>query len=694
MVIPDLITAEKGQAMTASATQANGLREDLTVVHGAADGPGPGGIEGDCVNAIRFLAVDAVERANSGHPGTPMGLAPLAYRLFCRHLRHDPAHPDWPDRDRFVLSGGHASMLLYACLHLSGYDLSIDDIKRFRQWDSRTPGHPERGVTPGVEITTGPLGQGVANAVGMAIAERMMAARFNEPDVDIVDHRTWAFCGEGDMMEGISSEAASIAGRLHLGLGKLTLFFDSNHITLEGAADEEFSENVAERFDAYGWHVATIDDVNDLTAIDRAIGEALAETERPSLIVVHSHIGYGSPQQDSAKAHGSPLGEESVEKTRERLGWKHPPFEIPDEIYTHWREQVGQRAADQVAWRDIFARYRANQPRRAAEFDRVMAGKLPDGWRDALPLFEPGKSIATRISGGQVLNAFGAKITELVGGTADVLSSTHTAITGSGDINCGDWAGRNIHFGVREHAMGAICNGMAAHGGLRPFCSTFFSFKDYMVEPIRLAALMALPVVFVFTHDSIALGEDGPTHQPIEHLASLRAMPDLLVFRPADANESAQAWAEAIAHQGPSVIVLTRQGLPVLDPAVLNAGAGASIVAPGDDAAIVATGSEVGLALAARDLLAAQGIAARVVSMASMEIFRARAKADREQILPAGMPTLAVEAASPFGWREFADDVLGISRFGASAPGPVVYKELGFTPEAVAGRVSKLLARD
>lgn len=679
--------------MTPSAFQADDLREDLTVVHNAPHGPGPDGLDGDCVNAIRFLAVDAVERANSGHPGTPMGLAPLAYRLFTRHLRHDPARPDWPDRDRFVLSGGHASMLLYACLHLSGYDLSIDDIKQFRQWDSRTPGHPERGMTPGVEITTGPLGQGVANAVGMAIAERMMSAQFNEPDVTIVDHRTWAFCGEGDMMEGITSEAASFAGRLHLGLGKLTVFFDANHVTLEGAAEEEFSENVGERFDAYGWHVTTIDNVNDLDQIDQAIAEAVADTTRPSLIIVHSHIGFGSPQQDTAKAHGSPLGEDSVAKTRERLGWHHAPFEIPDEIYTRWRDQVGERAAAQSAWQDDFARYRANQPLRAGEFDRVMAGQLPDGWRDAQPRFEIGKSIATRIAGGQVLNAFGAKVPELAGGTADVLSSTHTSINGSGDINRGDWSGRNIHFGVREHAMGAICNGMAAHGGLRPFCSTFFSFKDYMVEPIRLAALMALPVVFVFTHDSIALGEDGPTHQPVEHLASLRAMPDLRVFRPADANECAQAWAEAIAHTGPSVLVLTRQGLPTLDPAVLNASGGASIVAPGDDAAIVATGSEVGLALAARDLLAKQGIAARVVSMASMEIYRARSKADRAEILPPDMPTLAVEAASPLGWYEFADDVLGLDRFGASAPGPVVYKKLGFTPEAVAQRVTKLVGK-
>ena len=451
-----------------------------------------------------------------------MGLAPLAYRLFTHHLRHDPADPDWPDRDRFVLSGGHASMLLYSCLHLSGYALSIDDLKQFRQWDSITPGHPERGMTPGVEVTTGPLGQGFANAVGMAVAERLLAARFNQPGLEIVDHRTWCFCGEGDMMEGVSSEAASLAGRLHLGLGKLTVFFDANHVTLEGLAEVEFCENVAQRFDAYGWHVTTIANVNELELIDRAIAEAEAVTDRPSLVVAHSHIGYGSPQQDTAKAHGAALGEDSVAKTRQTLGWPHPPFEIPDAVYRRWRDQVAERAAGHAAWRERFARYRGSQPEQAAEFARVMSGRLPEAWRDVLPRFEPGTSVATRVSGGKVLAALGEKIPELVGGTGDVLSSTHTAIANSGDVNSGDWTGRNIHFGVREHAMGAICNGMAAHGGLRPFCSAFFTFKDYMVEPIRLAAEMGLPVIFVFTHDSIGLGEDGPTHQPVEQLASLR----------------------------------------------------------------------------------------------------------------------------------------------------------------------------
>ncbi|MGH6896292.1 MAG: transketolase [Geminicoccaceae bacterium] len=675
-------------------TEADRPRDDLVVVHRASEVPAPGGIDADAINAIRFLTIDAVQRANSGHPGTPMGLAPLAYRLFTGHLRHDPAHPDWPDRDRFVLSGGHASMLLYASLHLCGYDLSIDDIKQFRQWGSRTPGHPERGVTPGVEVTTGPLGQGFANAVGMALAERMLAARCNRPGLEVVDHRTFAFCGEGDMMEGISSEAASLAGRLHLGLGKLTVFFDSNHVTLEGAADVEFAENVAERFAAYGWHVAEVSNANALVEIDQAIAAAVAQTSRPSLVLVHSHIGYGSPVQDTAKAHGEPLGEENIARTRETLGWSHPPFEIPAAVYDHWRSQVGERAAARASWLERFARYRADHPDQAAEFERMISGRLPEGWRDALPGFETGARIATRVSAGKALDAFGATVPELVGGSADVITSTHTVISGSGDVNCGDWTGRNIHFGIREHAMGAICNGMAAHGGFRPFCSTFFSFRDYMLEPIRLAALMELPVVFVFTHDSIGLGEDGPTHQPIEHLAGLRAMPGIRVIRPADANESAQAWAAAIAHTGPTVLVLSRQGLPVLDPAVLDVSRGATVVAPGDAAAIVASGSEVEVALGARELLAAKGIAARVVSMSCMEIFRDGSSAQRAEVLPPDLPTVAVEAAAPLGWHEFADDVVGLRRFGASAPGPTVYKELGITAEAVAGRVTRLLGKE
>jgi len=667
------------------------VRQDLIVVHKASDKQGPGDIRGESINAIRFLAVDAVQKANSGHPGTPMGLAPLAYRLFTHYLRHDPAAPDWPDRDRFVLSGGHASMLLYASLHLSGYDLSIDDLKAFRQWDSRTPGHPERGITPGVEITTGPLGQGFANAVGMALAEKMLAARFNRPGLDIVDHRTWAFCGEGDMMEGVSSEAASLAGRLHMALGKLTVFFDTNHVTLEGMADEEFSENVAERFKAYGWHVAEAADVNDVDDLDRAIAAATAETERPSLVLVHSHIGFGSPLQDTFKAHGSPLGADNVAKTRETLGWSHPPFEIPQAVYDNWRGQVGERAKAHADWDELMKRDGADMPGEAAELERLMSGRLPEGWRKAMPVFKPGERIATRVSGGKALNAFAPVVPELAGGTADVLPSTHTAVDGSGDINRGDYAGRNIHFGVREHAMGAICNGMAAHGGILPFCSTFMSFRDYMVEPIRLAAMMGLRVVFIFTHDSIGLGEDGPTHQPIEHLSSMRATPGLTVIRPADANEAAQAWAEAIGRDGPTVLVLSRQGLPTLDAKLVDVSKGATVVAPGDAAAIVASGSEVEIALAARELLAKDGKSVRVVSMPCMEICRARAAAERAAVLPPDLPTVAVEAAAPTSWWEFADDVVGLTRFGASAPAEIVYQKLGITAEAVAEKVSRLL---
>ena len=535
------------------------LRDDLVVTGRPQTAPDPSGVVGEAINAIRFLSVDAVEKAQSGHPGTPMALAPLAYRLYTQYLRHDPADPAWIDRDRFILSAGHACMLQYASLHLSGYDLTIDDLSQFRQWGSRTPGHPERGVTAGVEINTGPLGQGFANGVGMAMAERMLAARFNRPDHTVIDHRTWVIAGDGDMMEGISSEAASIAGRLGLGLGKLTVFYDDNHISLEGAAEVEFTENVAERFRAYGWHVTRVESVNDLDALDAAVSEAGGD-ERPSLVIVRSNIGYGSPVQDSAKAHGSPLGAANVTATREKLGWSYAPFSIPEEVYAHWHGLVAGRAATHAEWNTRYDTYRTAEPARAAELVRTMAGRLPADWADTpTPTFDLGTRVATRKSGGSVLNAFAAVVPELVGGSADVAPSTDTQLLGSGDLNSGDWAGRNIHFGVREHAMGAICNGLAAHGGFRPYCATFFSFYDYMREDVRLAAIMSLPVVFVFTHDSIALGEDGPTHQPIEHLAGMRAIPVLRTMRPADANESAQAWREAIDHDGPTCLVSVRR---------------------------------------------------------------------------------------------------------------------------------------
>ncbi len=672
-------------------SSASELRDGLTVMaHGEATAA-PTGIVGDAINAIRFLAVDAVERARSGHPGTPMALAPLAYVLFTRHLRHDPTDPAWPDRDRFVLSNGHACMLLYASLHLSGYDLTIEDLKRFRQWGSRTPGHPERGVTPGVEINTGPLGQGVANAVGMAITERMLAARFNRPGQVIVDHRAWAIAGDGDMMEGVSSEAASLAGAL--GLGKLTVFYDDNHISIEGSTDVAFCEHVAGRFAAYGWHVATVGDVNDFAALERAIAEAKSITERPSLVVVRSHIGFGSPLQDNAKSHGSPLGPENVAATRRRLGWQYAPFEIPAEVYEHWRSYTASGRRARQDWLAAFGRYRSAEPVLAGEFERVLAGRLPAGWRSVLPSFEVGTRLATRQASGVVLNALASVVPELVGGAADLAPSTDTYLLGGGDVSRQHWSARNFHFGVREHAMGALLNGMAAHGGFQVFGATFFAFSDYMRPAIRLAALMRLPVTFVFTHDSIGLGEDGPTHQPIEHLASLRAMPGLLVIRPADAHETAQAWAIALEHDGPTLIVLSRQTLPVLDPAPLDVAAGASVIAPGESAAIVGTGSEVEVALAARELLAAEGIGVRVVSMPSWELFRRRTPAERAGVLPAGMPSVAVEAAAPLGWSEFVDAVVGLERYGASAPATVLYAELGITPEAVARKVRSLLSR-
>ncbi|MGE3448611.1 MAG: transketolase family protein, partial [Microbacteriaceae bacterium] len=483
--------------------------------------PAPPGLVGDAINAIRFLAVDAVERAASGHPGTAMALASLAYRLYTRHLRHDPDDPEWFDRDRFVLSIGHASLLQYASLHLAGYDLTAEDIAGFRQWGTRTPGHPERGLTPGIDISTGPLGQGFANGVGFATAERLLAARFNQPGHDVIDHRTWVICGDGDLMEGITAEAASLAG--HLGLGKLTVFYDDNKISLEGPTSLHFSEDVAARFTALGWQVARSCDVNDLDSIDRTIEAAQAEPDRPTLVIAHSHIGFGTPVQDSSKAHGNPLGAENTAVARDRLGWAHPSFTVPAPVYDHWRDLVAERAAGRPAWLAALARYRTEHPEAAGELDRVITGRLLEGWRDALPAFAAGERLATRTASGRVLNALAPAIPELVGGAADVGTSTDTYLAGAGHVPADGWGGRNLHFGVREHAMGAIVNAMAAHGGLRPFGATFFAFADYVRPAIRMAALMGIPSVFAFTHDSIGLGEDGPTHQPVEQLASLRA---------------------------------------------------------------------------------------------------------------------------------------------------------------------------
>jgi transketolase len=653
--------------------------------------PTPEGAAGDAVNALRFLAVDAVERADSGHPGTAMALAPLAHALFTRYLRHDPADPRWPDRDRFVLSIGHASMLLYGALHLSGYDLSLDDLRQFRQRGSRAPGHPEPWVTPGVEMVTGPLGQGVANAVGMALAERMLAARFNQPGHTIVDHRTWALAGDGDMMEGVAGEAASLAG--HLRLGRLTVFYDDNRISLEGSTRLHFSEDVGTRFAAYGWQVLRLFDVADAAAIDEAVSDAAADADRPTLVIVHTHIGVGSPVVDTAAAHGAPLGETGAASAREALGWAHRPFEIPGTVYDHWRQGVSARARAHTEWRAAMDRYRTAHPDLAAEHERVQSGRLPDGWQQAVPRFEAGTRVATRRASGQALNALAAAVPELVGGAADLAPSTLTYLHGHDDVGPRRFAGRNVHFGVREHAMGAMLNGMAAHGGLRVYGATFFVFSDYLRPAIRLAALQRLPVVYVFTHDSIGLGEDGPTHQPVEHLASLRAIPGLRVVRPADANETAQAWAQALDHRGPTALVLSRQALPVLDSDLVDVSAGAAVLAPGVDAAIVATGSEVEVALAAAEALRDEGIGARVVSLPSWEVFAEQDEAVRHRVLPPGIPSVAVEAASALGWRDLVDEVVGLSRFGASGPATVLYTEMGITPEAVADRVRHLLAR-
>ena len=655
------------------------------------------------VDTIRTLSMDAVERAASGHPGTPMALAPVAYVLFCRKLAHSPEHPAWVDRDRFVLSCGHASMLLYSVLHLTGYDLGLDELESFRQWGSRTPGHPEHGHTPGVEITTGPLGQGCGASVGMALAEAHMAARFNRPGHEIVDHRTWVMCSDGDLMEGVAYEAASLAG--HLGLGKLTWIWDDNRITIEGATDLSFSEDVDRRFESLGWHVVRVADANDLAAVAAALAAAVAETDRPSLVAVRSHIAWGAPtKQDTADAHGAPLGADEVRATKERYGW--PPdasFRVPAEARERCREVVAggrERVAD---WQRRFAAWQAAHPELVDDWTRHLTGRLADGWRDRLPRFEPGgKALATRAASGTVLNALAAVLPELVGGAADLAPSTKTTIKGSGAIGRGRFGERNLHFGIREHGMAALLNGMALHGGVRPYGATFLVFADYLRPSIRLAALMGLPVVYVFTHDSIWVGEDGPTHQPVEHLLSLRAIPNLVVLRPADATETAGAWAAALERErGPSALVLSRQGLPVLETASVDGVARGAYVlveaaAGGPRLVLVASGSEVSLALAARALLEAEGVAVRVVSMPSWELFDDQDEAYRREVLPPGVPTLAVEAGVSRGWRDYvgaSGDVVGLDRVGASAPGRVVAEKLGFSAEIVAERARRLLDR-
>lgn len=657
------------------------------------------------VNTIRTLAIDAVQKANSGHPGLPMGAAPMAYVLWQRHLRHNPRDPHWADRDRFVLSAGHGSMLLYCLLHLTGYDLSLADLQAFRQWESRTPGHPETLLTPGVEATTGPLGQGTANAVGMAMAERALAHRFNRPGHTIVDHRTYAIVSDGDLMEGISAEAASLAG--HLKLGKLIYLYDCNHISLDGPTSLAFStEDVGARYAAYGWQVLHVDKGDtDLEAIDRAIAAAEADTARPSIIVVRTTIGYGSPKkQGTSEAHGSPLGPDEVAAAKKALGFDPAEsFDVPNEAGTHLRSAVERGAQQQAEWDARFARYAEAHPELAAEWRRVVAGELPAGWDDTLPAFGEKDAQATRQASGKALNAIAARMPELLGGDADLSVSTSTALKDQGSFDGQTGAGRNIHYGVREHAMGAIANGIAYHGGLRSFVATFFCFSDYMRPAVRLAALNELPVTFVWTHDSIALGEDGPTHQPVEHLMSLRAMPGLAVVRPADANETAEAWRFAIEQRHrPVALILSRQKLPVLDrERARGVARGAYVVADaaqGDPKAIlIATGAEVHVALAAQELLAGEGISTRVVSMPCWEAFMEQDAAYRDSVLPRSIRArVSVEAGVTLGWERWIGDggaAVGLDRYGASAPGEINLERLGFTAQNVASKVRSVLGQ-
>jgi transketolase len=662
------------------------------------------GLDQLCINTIRTLAMDAVQKANSGHPGMPMGMADVAYVLWTRFLKHNPADPAWPNRDRFVLSAGHGSMLLYSLLHLTGYDLPLDELKRFRQWGSRTPGHPEHGRTPGVETTTGPLGQGFANGVGMAIAERFLAATFNRPGFPIFDHTTYAIVSDGDLMEGISHEAASLAG--HLGLGKIVYLYDDNEISIEGLTDLAFTEDVPARFCAYDWHVQEVDGY-DLPGIEAAIRAAQGEIERPSLVVCHTHIAYGSPNKhDSASAHGEPLGEQEVRLTKEALGW--PPdaqFYVPDEALAVFRRALEQGRAAQAEWQALFDRYAQEYSQEAALLRRLWAGELPEGWEKALPTFATDEAMATRQASGAVLNALAPLLPTLIGGSADLAPSNNTLLKGYADFQKATPAGRNFHFGVREHAMGSILNGMALHGGVIPYGGTFLVFSDYMRPAVRLAALMEQRVIYVWTHDSVWLGEDGPTHQPVEHLMALRAIPNLVVIRPCDANETVVAWCVALERrEGPTALALTRQKLPVLAETARAAAdavaRGAYILAdaPGAiDVLLIATGSEVHLALEARKLLAEKGVAARVVSMPSWELFDAQEPAYREAVLPAQVTArLAIEAGVTMGWERYvglAGGVMGLDRFGASAPYKVLAEQFGFTPQAVAERALRLVSR-
>jgi transketolase len=658
-----------------------------------------------CINSIRFLAIDAVQKANSGHPGLPMGAAPMAFVLWDRFMRFNPKNPKWFNRDRFVLSAGHGCMLQYALLHLTGYDsVTLDDIKQFRQLGSRTPGHPENFETPGVEVTTGPLGQGIANGVGLAMAEAHLAAKFNKPDAKIVDHYTYVILGDGCNMEGVSGEACSLAG--HLGLGKLIALYDDNHISIDGSTDVSFTEDVAKRFEAYGWHVQHVPDGNDnLEAIAKAIEAAKAVTDKPSMIKVTTTIGYGSPNKaNTADVHGAALGKDEVKLTRENLGWEHPEFEVPEDALKHFRKAVERGANFETEWNQAFADYKAKYPEEAAEFERMLSGKLPEGWEKALPTYKPeDKALATRKTSEMSLNALAPVLPELIGGSADLTHSNYTLLKGFGDFQKGQYANRNLRFGVREHGMGSICNGIALHGsGLIPYCATFLVFADYMRAAIRLSALSQAGVIYVMTHDSVALGEDGPTHQPIETLASLRAIPNLLVIRPADGNETSGAYKVAIqaaSENRPTLMAFSRQNLPQLAGSSIDGVAkGAYILSDSEgtpELILIGTGGETYLCVDAAEKLRAEGKNVRVVSIPCWELFDAQDEAYRESVLPKAVTKrLAVEAASSFGWCRYLGNegaMISIERFGVSAPGGVALEKFGYTVDNVVAKAKELL---
>ncbi|WP_260287493.1 transketolase [Peribacillus aracenensis] len=657
------------------------------------------------INTIRTLSIDAIEKANSGHPGMPMGAAPMAYKLWTEYMNHNPKNPEWFNRDRFVLSAGHGSMLLYSLLHLSGYGLSIDDLKSFRQWGSKTPGHPEYGHTAGVDATTGPLGQGIAMAVGMAMAERHLAESYNRDSYNVVDHYTYSICGDGDLMEGVSAEAASLAG--HLQLGRLVVLYDSNDISLDGDLSQSFSESVADRFKSYGWQYIRVEDGNDLQEIAKAIEEAKTDDARPTLIEVKTVIGYGSPNRSGKSAvHGAPLGADELKLTKEAYKWTfEEDFHVPEEVYSHFNEAVVDAGAQkEEAWNELFKNYKEAHPELAEQLELAIKGELPAEWDQEIPVYEEGKTLASRASSGEVLNAIAKKVPSFIGGSADLAGSNNTAIKGETDLLPGNYSGRNIWFGVREFAMGAALNGMALHGGLKVYGGTFFVFSDYLRPAIRMAALMGLPVNYVFTHDSIAVGEDGPTHEPIEQLASLRAMPNLGVIRPADGNETAAAWKVAMESTNkPTALVLTRQGLPTIkdtsETAYEGVSKGAYIISASKkevaDALLLATGSEVNLAVEAQKALANEGIDVSVISMPSWDRFETQSKEYKQSVInPAVKKRLAIEVASPFGWDRYAGDegeILAINHFGASAPGGKIMKEFGFTVENVVARVKEML---